>query len=297
MAETKTVHDGQIVRSIFLTVIASVFTYLHYLYTPSLLTLLLTLTGSFIYVSFLQMNRLEVYRRFDYIQSGEGLLFGTALLLFFFLDISLLHTFLLLLLTSAALSFFQKFIMEQKPAEIFYTGMIINATCVFLCAYLILQFGDISLSPLLYGYYSSVNFLIFSGVVIACGIILMLIFPVFRPVFQLYTHGPTFFAISGISYISVSVIITLVRSFFLTTAFLSTGLCNGIGNYIYAEKTIFSAIQSLLIIIAYSQALFFITVFTENFAVLGISIILSYIVYYFLGKKNYYSMQEKTKWS
>jgi len=282
-------HEGEIVQCVFLSIIASILTVIHFFLSPSFLSVLLSITGSIIYLSFLQVNSLDLYRRFDYIQSGEGPLFAAIIIIALFFNFSPVVIFIAVLVSSILLNLIQKFFIEEKAGEIFYSGIFITFISIILITFIYFKNNTIQFESLLYGYFSLIELLYLSLFIIITGIALMFFFPRIRPLFQLYTHGRDFFQISGLNYNAASFVITLLRSIFLTTAVFSTGFYNGIGNYIYKRSSILSEINTLLIILSYSQALFLIVIYTKSPIIIGVSIMISYIVYFIIGKKSYYS--------
>ncbi|MFC1668921.1 hypothetical protein ACFL20_00900 [Spirochaetota bacterium] len=254
-------------------------------------TLVMFLTGSLIYILFLNYSNLSSMYDCDYVQTWEAsLAILTIIITVRFITSNIFIVFLAVTFLLSLADIFFKMIIKQKTGEVALVGFYVHIISTIIILYLLYNdrnFNAILITQALSGYYHSL-IMNYTHLSILTGVaaFLFVIYLVFRPELFLFSHGPFYYGLSGINYKISRIAISIMKNLLLSISILFLGLLGGIGYYFFFRKNDFaSKLESALLIILYTQVLLALTVFMDKLLVVFISVILTYATFYIRNNK------------
>lgn len=279
---------------IILLILLTAASLINFKFNASFALLLLYSIGSFIYVIYITINTIGYRYNCDYIQSGEA----SAALLAIIVVSSWLSEKLYLLFPAVILivflsDIFVNRVLIKKGTEAITAGMYINiftAVLLVFIAYKIPDFDSSLIYQVLFGYITAIDhgqlYLVIPTALAALSILLYFIL---KPELVLFSHGPTYFRLTGMNYTRLRVIITLFRSLVFTTAFFLVGVAGGAALYFHrSAKGKLYRLEFIMMTLIYAQVIVMISLYFGKKPASLFSIAISYILYLLLKKKRIY---------
>lgn len=255
------------------------------------ITVITYLIGTIFYISLIELNYVDFKYSSDYIQSGEAALCPLIIIIIlrFFTGNILIIAILTIIFMAIAEQLFKK-IFEQKNDEIFINGILIHIIAGIVILYLKYNdklFNQKIIHGMFSGYFHTIQLnpihisILFIVLIILCFSYIKL-----NPEIMLFSHGHSYFKISGFNYNLVRVISTITRNFLLFITICLLGWMNGIGYYIYPGSTNkMRKFETYILIILYTQLLIMLARFFDYYYAAFISVSVSYIIYLLMRKK------------
>jgi len=217
----------------------------------------------------------------DYIPSGEG---AIAIITVVLLNILITENiFLVLLLTVIILTLINGLIRIFDDDRLF-SGLVINITLLATLVYIAHAHSGISnarLGNILTGAaHISGHTLSFAAVCFISALLIIFLTSVLEPELALYSHGRSFFSITGIPPGYAHMTVNLAGAALLAAVILSTGLLAGTGLYIYHMlRQRASLLEMFLIMLLYTQVMVMLTAIAGPVPAVYICVAASYIMH------------------
>jgi hypothetical protein len=250
--------------------------------------------GSFFYVIYIKINSYGYRYNSDYIQSGEG---SCALLAIIAVSSWLTGSLFFLFPAVALIVFlsdiFFNSVLIKKGSEAFTAGFYINIFSVALLAFSAIKIPGLNselIVKTLFGYATTLYpEPLYLGISASLALLSALLYLILKPQLVLFSHGPVYFRSTGMNYIWISVIMTLLRAVVFTALFLLAGIAGGAALYYHRPgKGVRYQFEFIILTLTYTQVIVMISLLYGRNPAALLSIATSYIIYLLLKRRRIY---------